>query len=449
MSTKDVADFIEGTNFSRIPSNVVTQVKIAVRDSLGVTLAAHADKAVEAARRVAMTMGGKEQSTMIGTGVKMPCNIAAMVNAIMASTLDMDDGEMGPTGHRGHPGGMIVPSCLAVAEYQNATGKDLIEAVVIGYEVALRTGWMMRGTEKPIPSMLRINAGISGTYGVTAAAAKLLKLNQSRIVNAVGIAEAHCPFPPPINTAERGPAMTKEAMGWAAITGVTAALLAQAGFTGPIAIYDLPHYSQEPLETLGKEWEILSLYFKPYSTCRLSHASLDGVFELAKEHNLNAEDIKRITVGLPSYGARLSYYEPATIWQAQYSVPFAIGAVLVDGEVGPAQISDARLDDRAILDQAAKIKLLVDPEVDSLYPLMLGAKVEIETIDGRVFKVLKRYPKGEPQNPLGENELERKFVKLTTSAIGADRTEDLRKCLWRLEDLDNVNELIQKVSHLE
>jgi len=97
MSTKDIASFIMATNFDNLPSNVITKAKVAARDNLGVAVAAHKDKAVAAARRLAMAMGGREDSTIIGTGIKAPCNLAAMVNAVMGSTLDMDDGGMGPT----------------------------------------------------------------------------------------------------------------------------------------------------------------------------------------------------------------------------------------------------------------------------------------------------------------------------------------------------------------
>lgn len=445
MSTKDVASFVVATRFDKLPSDVVAHAKVAIRDNLGVSLAAHKDQAVEAARKLAMTMGGKEQSTMIGTGVKVPCNIAALVNAVMASTLDMDDGAMGPTGGRGHPGAMIVPSSLVIAEYQNATGKDLIEAVVVGYEVALVTAWIIRGTEKPIASRLRVCAGISGTYGVAAAAAKLLKLNVDEITNALGIAEAHCPFPQ-IDTVITGTAMTKEGCGWAAMTGVTAALLAQAGFGGPVTLYDLPGYPKEPLETLGRDWGILSLYFKPYAACRLSHAALDGLLELVKQHNLTSDDIKTIAVSTSDYARGLSNYRPVSIWQAQYSIPFVIGAAIAEGEVGPEQVASDRLGDKVILDQADKVKIMSDVEVNALLPLMFGSKVKIVTTNGREFSTFKRYPRGGPQDPLSEAELKEKFVKLATKALGPDRAQDLGRCLDTLENIDNVSKLVKKVS---
>jgi len=442
MSTQDVANFIVRADYKGFPSSVVAQAKVAIRDTLGVALAAHRDRAVEATRGVATVMGGKEESTLIGIGVKVPRNIAAWVNATMASTLDMDDGAWGSTGHKGHAGGIVIPSALAVAEGQNATGKDFIKAVVVGYEVALRTGWMIAKTiSYPLVT------GTPGAYGVVAAAATLLGLGPEEVVNALGIAEAHCPW-------YRGEgfhpvSMTKEVAGWGAMTGVSAALLALEGFGGRRTIYDLPHYDRKPLKSLGKEWEILTLYFKPYCACRFCHPFIDGVLQLATEHNLSADDIVKITVGVPSerLAENFGKYRPATIWDAQYSIPFTIGAALVHGEVGPEQIAESRRGDRAVLSVAYKVTLVADPEVEALWSRSLGGRVKLETKDGSELEAFISHPRGDPENPLSEDELGGKFRKLAAIAIGADRTLELFTCLERLEELDSAHELIRIVSH--
>jgi 2-methylcitrate dehydratase PrpD len=442
MSTKDVANFIVDMHFDKLPRSVVKQAKIAIQDTLGVALAAYKDRAVVAARRVAVGMNGREESTLIGIGKKVPCNIAAWVNAVMASTLDMDDGAWGTTGHKGHLGGVVIPCSLAIAERQNAKGKDLIEAVAIGYEVGLRTGHMMAKTVNyPVVS------GTPGTYAAAAAAAKLLKLDQKKIVDALGISEAHSPW-------YRGEAfypvsMTKEAMGWGAITGVSAALLAMEGFGGRRTIFDLPNYDRKPLQTLGKEWEILTLYFKPYSACRFCHSSIDGVMLLFRKHNISLDDISKIIVGVPSIriAENFANYRPATIWQAQYSIPFTVGAALADGEVGPEQIAENRLRDKLILGLADRVKLVVDPEVEGLGQAVLASRINIETKEGNSFEIFISFPRGGPENPLGEDELAGKFRKLTTMAMGPDKTEDLIKSLDRLEDIGNINELMKIISY--
>ena len=442
MSNKDVANFITVTSFDRLSANVVARAKVAIRDHLGVLLAAHDDKAVAAVRKVAQAMGGREESTLIGIGVKVPCNIASLVNAVMTRTLDMDDGAYRSTGHLTHAGGVVIPSSLAVAERQNATGKQLIEAVVVGYEVALRAGWIISLWGMFAP------AGMAGTYGAAAAAAKLLGLSTEETADTLGVAEAHCLYPSRAKHFERT-AMTKEAAGWGAMTGVTAALLAQAGFNGPETLFNLTEYNQEPLETLGKQWEIMGLYFKPYSSCRATHAPLDGVFELTKQHNLTADNIKTVTVGVSTaFATMFANYRPLNIWQAQFSIPFVIGAALTDGEVGPVQIAENRLVDDVLLSHADKVKLVGDTEVDALASSegMRSCRVKIEAKDGREFETFVGYPRGSPQNPLSEEELVGKFRKLATRAVGTERTEGLIKCLNELENLGNINKLIEKVS---
>ena len=440
MSTQDVANFITSTSFDRLPVDVVAKAKVAIRDHLGVLLASVEDRAVAAASKMAIAMGGREESTLIGIGIKVPCNIASMVNTITTTTLDMDDGAYRPIGHLAHAGGVVIPSSLAVAERQNATGKSLIEAVVIGYEAALRAGWLVRMWGMYAP------AGMAGTYGAAAAAVKLLGLSTEEAVDALGIAEAHCLYSSR-NVTISNVVMTKEAAGWGAMTGVTAALLAQAGFKGPDTIFDLSDYNKEPLETLGRDWEILRLYFKPHSSCRYTHAPIDGVLELIKKHNLSFDNILRVTLGIASPAAPgMANYSPASTWEAQFSIPFTIGAALVDGEVGPEQIAESRLGDELILRQADKVKLVADPEADALRPGMVPAHIKIETIDGKEFETSVPYPRGAPENPLSEEELKHKFWRLATKAIGVDKAEDLSKCLDGLEDLANINQLVEKLS---
>jgi 2-methylcitrate dehydratase PrpD len=440
MSTQTVAAFINDVKFETLPEKVIKQVKTAVRDHIGVMLAAVDDTAVLAARQFAMRMGGTKESSLIGTAVKSPCNVAAMVNAIMARTLDMDDGAYRASGHLAHAGGVVIPSSLAVAECCHASGKQFIEAVAASYEVTLRAGWLISLWKMFAP------AGMAGTYGAAAAAAKLFKLGNVELQDALGIAEAHCLYPSKAKRFDKM-AMTKEAAGWGAMTGVSAAMLAQAGFKGPDTIFDLPEWNKEPLETLGKEWEIMRLYFKPYSSCRFTHAPLDGVFELFKKHELTADAISEITVGIAFAAAVTLFgnYRPANIWQAQFSLPFVLGAAIADGRVGPEQISEKRLSDSRILTQADKVKLVEDKEVGALASSkgMRSCRIRIATKDGSEFETFVGYPRGAPENPLSEDELSGKFLELATLAIGSERAQETLNRLNSLEDIDAVSTIVK------
>jgi len=438
MSTQTVAEFISDLKYDNLPANVIAQAKIAIRDHIGVMLAAYQDEAVNAARNFAINMGGRGESTLHGTKDKVPCNLAAMVGAIMARTLDMDDGSYRKFGHLAHAGGVVVPSCLAVAERQKSTGKALIEAAVSGYEVDLRAGWVVALWKMFAP------AGMAGTYGSAALAAKLLSLDTAKTRDALGIAEAHCLWPSRAKQFTET-AMTKEAAGWGAMTGVSAALLALAGFNGPKTLFDIDEVSREPLATLGKEWEIMNLYFKPYSSCRATHTPLDGVFELLKINKLNAGDVVKIEIGISNFLATaMANYRPENIWQAQFSIPFVVGAALSVGAVTPAQFTPENLINQDILSQADKVTLLADEDINSLAVDrgLRAARVKFITKDGNQYEVIKEVALGAPENPLSEQELNDKFIDLATEALGTDKANTLNQYLLTLEDIDDINSII-------
>ncbi len=440
MSTQNVVSFLTDTTFDSLPAAVVAQAKTAIQAQLGAVLAARGNEAVAASRKMAIAMGGPRDATILDGGAKVPVNLAAMVNTIMAGCLDLDDGAYRAIGHLAHAGRLVVPTSLALAECQGASGKDLVLATVLAYEVTLRAGWLIT-----LSGGGYATSGMAGTYGAAAAAAKLFGLSPGTASDALGIAEAHGLHPSRAkrNTRE---VMTKEAEGWGAMTGVTAALLARAGFRGPETIFDLPEHNQEPLQTLGREWEILNLYFKPYSCCRYSHAPIDGVLDLMHTHHLTADTIQSVTVGMASQAASLNYYRPATTWEAEFSLPFAVGAAIADGEVGPNQIATARLGDVNILRQADKVAQVADAEANALRPGMVPARVTITTTLGKTFETWVPYPRGAPENPLSKAELDGLFLKLTAEALGKTRSESVLERLETLGTLENVSDLITQLN---
>lgn len=440
MSTKSVASFITGTAYERLPPAVVTQTKLAIKDQLGVSLAANDDRGVVAARKVAVAVGGGQESTLIGTGTKVPCAMASMVNATMAAALDMDDGAYRSVGHLVHAGCVVVPTALAMMERQNGTGRDLIKAAVVGYEVTLRAGWLMRFLGFAAPS------STAGAYGAAAIASKALGLNVDKTVNALGIADTHATRPSAAKHPLGEMPMTKEGAGWGAMTGVMSALLSQAGMKGPRTVFDLEKYSKEPLASLGQGWETMGLYFKPYSSCRYTHAPVDGVLELMKRNSIQAKDISKVIVKVATQAAEeMAQRRPPDPWQAQFSLPFVIGAAIAYGQVGPDQVAETSLNDRSILREADKIALQGDPEIDALRPGMVPSRVMIETTGGSVYETYVPYPSGSTQNPLGREELENKFLRITAPVIGEHRAKDLSRCMDALEDLAGVAELVDRL----
>jgi 2-methylcitrate dehydratase PrpD len=285
-----------------------------------------------------------------------------------------------------------------------------------------------------------------GNFGAAAAAAKLLGLDAVQTANALGIAEAHCLHPSRAKNYLKM-TMTKESGGWGAITGVTAALLAQAGFEGPETVFDMPDNDPEPMAALGQEWEIRRLYFKPYCLCRYCHGPIDGLLELMRQNGLGAGDIKRVEIGtaVPAVNGMVNY-RPQNTWEAQFSIPYALGAALAEGTVMPAQIAGTRLQEDMILKQVDKITVVVDPEADALRPGMVAARITVETKAGDSYVTFVSHPLGSPENPMSEDELREKFCCLTAPVLGSGLNQRLYQ---RLSDLETVSDITTLVDEFQ
>lgn len=441
MSTALVADFVCDIKYERIPDPVVRKAKTAIRDVIGVSIGALHDEAVSAARKMAKTRGRKKEANILGQSAKISCEMAAFVNSVMATTLDMDDGSMGLQGHlrvhRGHPGGIIVPSAMAVAQRQRATGKKLLESIIAGYEVSLMTAWLIGET---------VLASRTGCYGAAAAAARLLPLSPDKMRQTFNIVSAHCPDPSYAHIWTRID-MSKEAPGWAAHTAVMAAFLSEAGFRATPSFFDNRELDPTPMESLGRDWELPGVYFKRYSACRHAHAPLDGVFKLIGDHAIDPGTITKIVVGCAAAkGFNMDNRRPGNIWQAQYSIPFLLGAALRKGKAGPGEVNDASLQDPEILEMSDRVELVVDEDVEARQPGAFSARVRIKTTSGKEHETFVEHPKGDPENPFSEEELRSKFDALTVPAIGKERSSRIAACIEDLEKVSDVNNLLEIIN---
>jgi 2-methylcitrate dehydratase PrpD len=239
---------------------------------------------------------------------------------------------------------------------------------------------------------------------------------------------------------ETGP-MVKECMGWGAKTGVEAALLARLGFTGPPTIFDDEKNDRSALETLGTIYEIMHSYFKPYSACRMTHVPIDIVLDVIKEHSLAPDDISKIIVETRKWAASsLKNHRPSNVEQAEYSIPFAVGAAVVEGEVSPRQMREERLHDPHILKQSDKVEVVYNPELDKVYQERWKAAVTVQTRYGN-YRVQRPFAKGDLQNPFTEEELKVKFKRSASGVLGDKGTEEIMDAILQIEALPQVSQL--------
>jgi 2-methylcitrate dehydratase PrpD len=312
---------------------------------------------------------------------------ASFINTHAGTYFDLDDG------HRkaqGHPGGVIVPLSLMLAAENGCSGKELLAAVVAGYETAVRSALIVRRAGGP-----RKGSGAWSITGGTAAAAKLCSLSKAQVQNALGLAEYYAPQAPQDRS------------------------LAAAGFDA----MDPFLLDASQCHDLGRNWEICSVYFKMYACCRFSHPVLDGLSALIEEYEILPDSVESITVQSFAKALLLGRTAPENPVAAMYSIPFAIGSKLIKGEVRPEDMTARALSDRRILEIAKKVTIEEDSELTALFPEKCLARVVLHLKDGRRVKSETLSAKGDPDNPYSEKELGEKFLILTQSLAGRKNQE--------------------------
>ena len=359
-----------------------------------------------------------------------------MCNGYLSSALDADDTHR-PTGH--HNGGIIIPAAMAIAEATGASGDKFLKSLIIGYEMAYRAGIASR------VETTYYGSAYAGAFGAAAASAWLLGLTPAQVVNALGVAEMHAPNCMLMGWIDvRLIPMVKEGMGWAAPSGMMAAYLAKECITGTLTIFNGKEESSRLLQ-LGEVYELEGLSHKPYPGCRWTHAPLQNIQSIMKEHNLKGDDVTEVRVSTFDKAACLDNVRPATIEDAQYSIPFILGAFMTDGCFGPEQIRQERLGDPAILNHACKVKVEVDPELNKHYPAKIISNVTISTTDGRSYTRRNDTLWGNKEDPLSDQNLFDKFAIMTAGRMTRNQSEKIASAVWSLNDMEKASDLVTRV----
>lgn len=429
--TTAFSDFIVGTGYGNLPEPVIERAKLCILDFLGVALAGNQVGLTPLVKRVVCPAGGEEEATVIGEDRGAPAFNAALLNGVSGHSLDMDDG------HRfanAHPASAVIPAAFAVAEKENAAGKDLIESVVAGYEIFIRIAKAMN------PAHLRRGfhtTGTVGPFGAAAACSKLLRLDRAKVGNALSIAGLQGAGL--LEVMASGQMMKPLHPGKAAQAGVLAALLAQLDAEGPEKIFegDKGFFKavsdavdfDKLLGGIGTTYEILGTYFKMHAACRHVHPALDGLSEIMKAHRITVEEVERIDVSTYTVAYNLTGRENRASDElaAKFSIPVSVALMLVHGSAGVDQYSKECVGNPVIQKIADRVFVTVDPARDACYPAKRGAEILVDTKRGK-FRWELEIPKGDPENPFAHSELREKFIGNATKAVSrgtALRIEEL------------------------
>jgi 2-methylcitrate dehydratase PrpD len=433
--TSLAARFTRSLSWDDLPAEVQHQAKRCLLDTLGALIAGSRAPVAAVIRRIALAQFGGDQAAIMVSGERVSAAGAALANGFMANALDIDDGYRSA---KGHPGACALPPLLAAAELTgDCRGDAFLTALVVAYELGIRAGVIRHATYACYHS--------SGSWGAIAGAAavgKLLAFSEARLLHAMGAAEYHAPIAPMMKGIDT-PSMGKDSIGWGCMVAVLAALLAWDGFTGISPLFDdAPDPSW--VQSLGRRWEILNLYFKPYAACRWAQPAVAGVLKIVQAHDLAVDQIGEIRVRTFSAASRLPNAPPRDTEAAQYSLAFPVAAALVDGEVGPTQVMPPRLFDPKLLSLMERVHTEIVPEFEAEFPAKALAEVVVGTTTGRVFRSGRVEARWEPPDSLPtDGELEEKFRWLAEPVIGAGSARVLSEAIWRADRWSNLDPILK------
>jgi 2-methylcitrate dehydratase PrpD len=420
---------------NELGEEVVDRTKYLLLDYLGVAIAGSLSESSGPVHRMLYRSACLGPCTVIGTATKTSPEFAALANGTAAHSLELDD-----THQSGsiHPGVVIFSTAVALSEAHPEIGAgEFMAAVVAGYNVAARVA--MAAQPKVQYELGFHPTSTCGVFGAAVTASKLLRLDQKQMLSAVGIAGSMAAGS--LEFLAEGAWTKRLHPGLAAQNGILAAKLAAEGFRGPRTILEgrdgfFHAYSRKPIpdvaaQNLWRGFEILRTSVKPHACCRYMQAPIDGLIELAKEHDIHPEQIERVEVAVLEAGWPLvcepqeRKYSPANVVDAQFSMPYGAAIALTERTAGLDQFSEAKLNSPKLKALMRKVVLTKDARLEEKFPEEWPARVQIELSDGRKFEKFVRYPKGDPQNPLTWQELSAKFESLASRVFPKARCRQI------------------------
>jgi len=448
--TRKLAEFCAGVKFGELPPAVVHKAKQCLLDYVANV---YGSLELDAVRRVAeyvRGLGGPEECAALGCGFRTGRHSAAFINGTTGEAVEGQDGlRFGGN----HPGTAVIPAALSIAECKGAGGREVIEAVVAGYEAANRVAAAMH-PHHTLAGFLP--TGTCGAFGAAAAASRLMGHDPENMLSSI----SNAGLLSPVSMAEHLMAGSESKIvqgGQAASAGLTAAGLAEAGISGPPFTLEGSHLKggftkittnsapnlEKITEGLGEKYTISQVYFKPFTACRHTHGAVQAVIELHGSETFDPGDVESVEVATyaiaaVAVGKQVSAGD--TFVSAQFSLPYTVAASIVDGDMGPVQLKESRISDPRILELAGKVKIKIDGELNGVYPEYTSTRVEIGLAGGKELVTQVDIPKGDPRAPLSDEELAEKLARFAPGRDG-EQLGSISEKILRMEEIENINEL--------
>lgn len=437
--TERLAGYAVSASLPSFPQEVIHQGKRCFLDLMGVALGGSNQPLSRILIQVARAFGGRPQATVWAKGLKTDLFHAALVNGAMAHALDFDDTHIRSIIH---PSAPVIPAVLAVAEWKRLSGREALEAFIVGYEIEIRVGLGMgrfhyeRGWH---------STATCGRFGAAAASGRLLGLSPKEMAMALGLA----------GTQAAGLRLVFGSMakpfhpGKSALDGILSAILASRGFTCVTNIIEgkkgywevLGERSRlEPMvKDLGRRYEILQNTFKPYAACLMAHPTIDALIQIRERYQPRLEDVRAIECEVAKFCLDAAgQKEPTTGLAGKFSVYYCAALALAEGVAGEDMFTEKRVQDPKMVALRKKVKAKVVPRFKET-----EARVTVVMKDGKKYSLFIDCPKGDPGNPPTDQDLEYKFRTLAQMVLPNRKVDSLVKMIWGLDQLRDIRQLIR------
>ena len=437
-TTYQLENFILNTQWKDVPEEVKQRMKGCFVDLMGALVIGSRSRQFEAGLKLAETIFGEGQIPVVGSPKKFNFLGASTAMGHSSNAYDIDDGH---NMTRAHPGTSFVGAVLAAA-YENDLSRDeFLTAMLVAYETTIRIGAAIMDYYQYAHS-----SGTFGAVGVAAGVGRILGFTKEEMNNVLSVAEFNAPLVPGIRSVEY-PSMNKDGVPFGVMTGILAVKASQCGFVGNKNLLESDEHKHY-LDDLNTKWQVMDLYFKPYTCCRWAHPAIDACVGLMKEHGITADDIESAAIHTFHRATLLSKIVPQSADEAQYNIAYPVAAALVHGDFGLAQVREENLGDPKVLEMMKRLSFVVDEKLDAQFPARRICRAEIVTKDGRTFLSDECEPRGEAYENISVDWLADKFRRITGPVLTAEAQEKMLQMITGEENV-SVRSIVDEVNKPE
>ncbi len=446
-----LAEWAHGLKYDDVPAEVIVAAKRILLDSIACCLGGYHSHDSKVMRKVIDGLGGKPESTILGSTVKTNSYNAALMNAIQIRSMDYNDiyWKEDPS----HPSD-IIPAAIALGEREGRSGKDLLLAIVIAHEIEMR---MCEFAHPGIRERGWHHATLTA-FCSPLAAGKILGLTAEQMMHAIAISGCRS-FTPGAIAAGKLSMMKNTADPLSTHAGVLGALLAKEGYTGTIQIFEGKEGMYQVLggnfeteilfDGLGRDWRVPQIAFKAFPTEYLTQSPVTAALKLIKEENVTWDQIDEVRVYTIHRAVDIladpTKYHPREKETADHSMPYCVGAAIMDRMVTPLQFLPARIADQTLIDFIQRIKVFADDELEARFPKVQPSRVEFTLKNGATLSKSVDFAQGDPREPMTDQDLMDKFYGLTKPYISDAQRRNIAETIANLENVGKISNFVAKL----